>query len=148
LNTNRKEITRAIITYLIVVFSLSAIFYFLYTTAVIAHDKARAMIYITLLMWCPATGAIATSLIYNRNLRGLGWRWAGPGYALLGYCLPICYAGITWCYLVKWIGCDQPGFCVCIFYSVRNYKIPFRRNVFYFCKRGGRGDRMARFFDS
>ena len=96
MNPNRKKIARAIITYLIIVFSISTIFYILYTAAVAAHDKSRAMLYIMLLMWCPATSAIATGLIYNRNIRGFGWRWQGTGYALLGYCLPIGYAGITY----------------------------------------------------
>jgi membrane protease YdiL (CAAX protease family) len=49
------------------------------------------------LAWCPAAAALLSRFVFYRTLRGLGWRWCGWKYALLGYCLPIAYAFVVWC---------------------------------------------------
>ncbi len=56
---------------------------------------------VILLMWCPATAAIACTLIFKKPLvRTLGLRWGGWSNAALGYFLPIVYGliayGIVW----------------------------------------------------
>lgn len=89
---------KKIITYVILVFSLSSIGYYL-----VVHSKTLgispfiAMFY---LMWCPALSGIITYLIYEKNISGIGWRPGRPRWLSLGYFLPICYAalayGIIW----------------------------------------------------
>lgn len=49
------------------------------------------------LAWCPAVAALLCRLTFYRTLRGLGWRWCGWKYALLGICLPISYTFMVWC---------------------------------------------------
>ena len=54
------------------------------------------------LMWCPGTAAIVTRLLYQRNLRGIGWGWGKTRYQLWSYAIPILYALAA--YLVVWLG--------------------------------------------
>jgi len=95
----RNDATKRIVTYLILVFGLSAIFYFL----IIQNgglDGAGAF-YVFPLMWMPALAALITTFIYQRNIRGLGWGLGKPKYYLIAYFLPILYAGIA--YGVVWL---------------------------------------------
>jgi membrane protease YdiL (CAAX protease family) len=51
-------------------------------------------------MWCPGVAALITQLVFQRNIRGLGW-FIGPfRHLLVSYALPFCYAfvayGIVW----------------------------------------------------
>ena len=56
--------------------------------------------YALALMWSPAIAAIVTRLIFQRNLREMGWGWGKTRYQLLGYFLPV----ITLCvvYVPLW----------------------------------------------
>jgi len=51
-------------------------------------------------MWCPALSAIITSLAYEKNIRGIGWKLGRVRWLVMGYTLPICYStlayGIIW----------------------------------------------------
>ena len=47
-------------------------------------------------MWAPAVAALITTLIFQRNIRGLGWGLGKPIYYLIAYLLPILYAGIVY----------------------------------------------------
>ena len=89
---------KKIITYVVLTFSLSSIGYYL-----IIHSKALGInpfLCMFYLMWCPALSGIITSLVYEKNLSGIGWRLGRPRWLGLGYFLPICYAslayGIIW----------------------------------------------------
>ena len=89
---------KKIITYVILTFSLSSIGYYL-----IIHSKALGInpfIIMFYLMWCPALSGIITSLVYEKNLSGLGWRLGRPRWLGLAYLLPVAYAtlayGIIW----------------------------------------------------
>ena len=52
------------------------------------------------LMWCPGVSAILTKLIFDRNLKGLGWKPGPAKWLGLAYLLPILYGavvyGFTW----------------------------------------------------
>ncbi len=41
------------------------------------------------IMWSPAAAALITRLVYQRNLRGIGWGWGKTRYQLWGYFIPI-----------------------------------------------------------
>lgn len=89
---------KKIITYVALTFLLSSVGYYL-----IIHSKVLGLnpfFVMFYLMWCPGISGMATLLIYEKSLSGIGWkpgklRWLG-----LGYFLPICYAalayGIIW----------------------------------------------------
>jgi membrane protease YdiL (CAAX protease family) len=56
--------------------------------------------YVLALMWSPGVGAIVTRLLFQRDLRGQGWRWGATRWAALAYVLPLGYAtaayGLVW----------------------------------------------------
>jgi len=97
MNANLSDRTKIgrIATFLMLTFGLSTIFY----VKMITGGEGIAP-WTLPLMWCPAISAIITKLIFDRNLRGLGWK-SGPAKWLgLAYLLPILYGavvyGITW----------------------------------------------------
>jgi membrane protease YdiL (CAAX protease family) len=86
-------------TFLILTFALSSGFYIFF-----AHTKtlgAGGGLYVAMLMWCPGISALVTRLIFQRNVRGEGWKWAPSRYELAGYALPIAYAACA--YGAVWI---------------------------------------------
>ncbi|WP_052273159.1 CPBP family intramembrane glutamic endopeptidase [Flavihumibacter solisilvae] len=93
-----RQSRRAISLFLLITFSLSALFYFL-----IIHTGKLGSgfgIYITGLMWCPAIAALITTRIFERKVSGLGWQWGNPKYQLWSYLVPLLYVlaaySITW----------------------------------------------------
>ncbi|MGZ7067731.1 MAG: CPBP family glutamic-type intramembrane protease [Methanobacterium sp.] len=94
-NNAISRVKKSIITFVILTFALSSIFYYLIIFSSFGGLNTL------LLMWCPAIAAIITSLIFFRSIRGFGW---GPGkikYLILGYIIPIVYAIIA--YGLFWI---------------------------------------------
>ena len=86
-------------TFLILTFGLSTIFYIFF-----AHAKTLDVgggLYVGMLMWCPGVSALATRLLFQRNVRGEGWTWAPSRYELAGYLLPLGYAVCA--YAAVWI---------------------------------------------
>ena len=88
-----------IATYLGLTFALSAVFYGLIINA--GTLTASGGLFALGLMWCPGIAAIATTLIFQRNLKGLGWRLGNVRYLALAYALPLAYAAVA--YGVVWI---------------------------------------------
>lgn len=92
--SNRTKIGR-IVTFLVLTFGLSTIFY----VKIITGGEGIAA-WTLPLMLCPATSAIITKLIFDRNLKGLGWKPGPAKWLGLAYVLPILYGaviyGITW----------------------------------------------------
>ena len=91
---NRTKIGR-IVTFLTLTFGLSTVFYVLIITG------GEGIAPWTLpLMWCPGVSAIITKLIFDRNLKDLGWKPGPAKWLGLAYLLPILYGavvyGITW----------------------------------------------------
>ena len=89
---------KKIITYLVILLALSAIFYTLILSA--GSLYVNGGIYVLGLMWCPGVAGMLTKLIYERSLRGLGWKLGKFKYLALAYLLPVGYClvvyGLTW----------------------------------------------------
>lgn len=90
---------KAVITFLLITFTLSSIFYFL-----IIHTGKLGSgfgLYVTGLMWCPGLSAIITSLLLKRDLSLLEWQLGEKRFQIQSYSIPILYALIA--YLIIWI---------------------------------------------
>ncbi len=81
----------ALTTFLCLTLALSAVWWWLGISGRMAEGP-----YIFLLMWSPGTSAIVTRLIFQRNLRGQGWRPGAPRWLALGYFLPVAYAIVAY----------------------------------------------------
>ena len=92
--SNRTKIAR-IVTFLALTFGLSTLFY----VKIITGGEGIAR-WLLPLMWCPGVSAIITKLIFDRNLKGLGWKPGPAKWLGLAYLLPILYGavvyGFTW----------------------------------------------------
>jgi membrane protease YdiL (CAAX protease family) len=92
--SNRTNIWR-IVTFLVLTFGLSTIFYI----KINAGGEGIAP-WVLPLMWTPAISAILIKLIFDRNLKGLGWKPGPAKWLWLAYLLPILYGaviyGFTW----------------------------------------------------
>ena len=92
--SNRTNIVR-IVTFLVLAFGLSSIFYVL----IITGGKGIGP-WLLPLMLCPGVSAILTKLIFDRSLKGLGWKPGPAKWLGLSYLLPILYGaviyGIVW----------------------------------------------------
>lgn len=89
---------KKISTYLGILLALSSVFYYLILSA--GGINANGGLYVLGLMWCPGIAGMATQLIYEHSLRGLGWKPGRFKYLALAYVLPLGYCvvsyGITW----------------------------------------------------
>jgi membrane protease YdiL (CAAX protease family) len=92
--SNLKKIGR-IVTFLVLTFGLSTIFY-----VKIFKGGEGIEPWLMPLMWSPGISAIITKLIFDRNLKGLGWKPGRAKWLGLAYVLPILYSaviyGFTW----------------------------------------------------
>jgi membrane protease YdiL (CAAX protease family) len=93
-----RDAINRIATYLGLTFALSAVFYGLIISA--GTLTAGGGLYTLGLMWCPGIAAMATTLVFQRNLKGLGWRLGNVRYLVLAYALPLAYAAVA--YVVAW----------------------------------------------
>lgn len=94
----QKSSRRQIITYLLLVFAFSSVFYFLMLKA---HTLgAGGGLYVLGIMWCPALAGMATLKLSGRKLRELGWKWPASSYAFQSWLIPLLYATIT--YAIVW----------------------------------------------
>jgi membrane protease YdiL (CAAX protease family) len=86
---------RRIAFFLVLTFALSSIFYW----QIAAGGKMR-MLPTFGLMWCPGVAALVTRLVFQRNLRGMGWGWGGTRWQALSYLLPpaacLVVYGLVW----------------------------------------------------
>lgn len=94
-----KEVHKKIATYLVLTFAFSSVFYYLIFSAQTISGSGG--FYVLGLMWCPGLAALATRLLFQRNLRGGGWGWGQTRYQLTSYLLPLGYAGVV--YLLVWL---------------------------------------------
>ena len=92
-----RDARKKILTYLLLAFALSSIFYYL---ILVQHHGKLGNLTVLCLMWSPGVAGLATRLIYQGNLRGIGWRWGRTRYQVLSYLLPLAGGllvyGITW----------------------------------------------------
>lgn len=98
---SNQDAKKRIITYLVIVFALSSIFYVLIANQEGGIENPSAAGYVLLLMWSPAVAGLVTTFIYQRNLRGMGWGLGKPKYYLIAFLAPVIYASIA--YLSVWL---------------------------------------------
>jgi uncharacterized protein len=48
------------------------------------------------LMWCPGVAGLATRLIFQKTLRGVGWRWGKWRYEWASYLIPLVYPAVVY----------------------------------------------------
>lgn len=89
---------KKVLTYLLLAFALSSIFYYLLLAP--GHGALGNLLVLGL-MWCPGVAALATRLIYQGNLRGIGWRWGPTRYQVASYLLPL--VGGLLVYGIAWV---------------------------------------------
>jgi membrane protease YdiL (CAAX protease family) len=97
MNTNLSDRTNVwrIVTFLALTFGFSTIFLVLMITGGEGYAPWTLPY-----MLCPGVSAILTKLIFDRNLKGFGWRPGPAKWLGLAYLLPILYGavvyGLTW----------------------------------------------------
>ena len=96
-----QDAKKRVITYLVIVFALSSIFYVLIAQQEGGIESSTGQLLTLALMWSPAVAGLVTTFIYQRNLRGMGWGIGKPKYYLIAYLTPIIYASIV--YLSVWV---------------------------------------------
>jgi membrane protease YdiL (CAAX protease family) len=89
-NTARKYI----VTFLILTFLTSSVFWLLIHQA--GDIRASNGLLNFCLMWCPGLSATLTTLIYQRNLKGLWSRPKPRSMLLLAYVVPLVYATLVY----------------------------------------------------
>jgi len=89
---------RKIITFLVLTFGLSIIFYSIIIKT--GSIQTGGGLFTLALMWMPGLSGMITQLIFEKSLRGMGWKFGKAKYLLLGYLIPLIYSlvvyGITW----------------------------------------------------
>jgi membrane protease YdiL (CAAX protease family) len=86
---------KRILVFLILTFVFSSFFYYLII-------KSGSMSSYSLgLMWCPGAAAIITQLIFQRSLRGMGWKLGNFKYLVLSYGVPLAYSLVV--YAIVWL---------------------------------------------
>ncbi len=95
----RGKSRRQVVTYLLLVFAFSAVFYFL----ILRSGKLGGAggLYVVGIMWCPALAAMATLKLNRRSLQDLGWKWPQTKYMVMSWFIPLLYAAIA--YAIVWI---------------------------------------------
>ena len=85
--------------YLFITLALAAPFYYLIIHAgTLAAGKGY---YVSFLMWAPGIAALISCLIFQGNLKGLGWKPGKIKYSLFAYCFPL-IAGLV-VYSFAWL---------------------------------------------
>jgi CAAX protease family protein len=86
MKSSASSSTRKIAAFLVLTAVFSGPFYFL----IVSAGKVQAADIVVLgLMWAPGAAALATLLIYQRNLRGIGWGWCSWRFLALAYAWPL-----------------------------------------------------------
>ncbi|NLF51486.1 MAG: CPBP family intramembrane metalloprotease [Leptolinea sp.] len=89
---------KKILVFLSITFAFSLVFYYLIISA--GSLEAGGGIYVLLLMWTPGVAGLITQLIFERSLKGMGWKPGNIKYLGLAYVIPLLYClvvyGLTW----------------------------------------------------
>ncbi len=113
MNTSIKKI----ITYIATLVLTSSIGYALVLNA--KNWQINPFISMFILMWCPAISAFITQLIYQRNLRGFGWKLGKLQWLITAYTLPLLCGGIAYGFIwITGIGTINPDYKFSIFHLV------------------------------
>lgn len=92
----RQHVRSKVLTYLILTFALSSIFYY----RIIHAGTLRGGGNVFLLMWCPGTAGLLTQLLFERSVGGLGWGWGKTRYQFWSYFTPLVYSLAA--YVIIW----------------------------------------------
>ncbi len=90
---------KKIYTFLFLVLILSSIVYYFIFKSGSLHGFGGNLV--LLLMWVPGVSGIITQLIFERTVRGMGWKLGKAKYLFLAYLLPLLYCLAV--YSVTWI---------------------------------------------
>jgi membrane protease YdiL (CAAX protease family) len=82
---------RKIVAFLALTLAFSSIFYYLIISA-----GTLGRLTVLGLMWSPGISALITQIIFQRSLRGMGWRLGGFKYLAIAYLLPIGYGFVSY----------------------------------------------------
>jgi membrane protease YdiL (CAAX protease family) len=85
-----RPLAKQILSFLLLVFTFSSLPYYLMIHT--GHIGAGNGMVVSLVMWCPAFAALATSALFRIDLATLGWNWRPARYQALAYVIPILYA--------------------------------------------------------
>jgi len=78
---------RRIWSFLIITFVLAGPSYYkIVSTGTLSVDNGQ---WITILMWAPGVAALVTTLLFQGNLKGLGWQPGNAKYLFTGYFIPV-----------------------------------------------------------
>jgi uncharacterized protein len=98
MNALNSKTKKELWTFLIITLVLSSLYDYLIISS--GSLQSKGGLYSLGLMWSPAIAALITNIIYQGNLRGMGWGWGKTRYQLISYFLPILYAtpayGFVW----------------------------------------------------
>ena len=98
-STQPKQSRKRIVTYILITFTLA---FASYALIALGREEGGGLgPWAILLQWAPAIGAFATLLIYQRNVRGLGFGLGKGRYLVLSYFLPLVVLLVT--YAVIWL---------------------------------------------
>jgi len=95
---SRRTLEKAI-TFVVVTFALSSVFYYLIITS--GGLTAMSGAFVTGLMWCPGIAAMATQAVYHDSVRSLGWGRGKVRYQVWSYLIPLLYTSVV--YGLVWI---------------------------------------------
>jgi hypothetical protein len=82
--TMKRLAVQKVVTFLGLTLLFSLVFYRLIILVGIMHSRFL----VWGLMWSPGTAAIFTRLLFQKNLRGIGWGWGQTRYQLWSYVVP------------------------------------------------------------
>jgi membrane protease YdiL (CAAX protease family) len=92
------QFRKQLVTYLVLTFAFSSIFYFLIIKS--GHLGSAGGAYVVGIMWCPALAALLTCKRSGRSVASLGWKWGDSRYQLASYLIPLAYASVA--YVAVW----------------------------------------------
>ncbi|MCB0081793.1 MAG: hypothetical protein KDE47_12720, partial [Caldilineaceae bacterium] len=119
-----STVRKKILVYLVLVFAFSSVFYYLMITS------GSISGYTLPLMWCPGVAAVLTQLLFQHNLRGLGWGLGKPRYLWVGYGLPLFYSLVV--YGIVWLtGLGRVDLTVFMQNMRPSVSLPFQSPVLY-----------------
>ncbi|MCY6372737.1 CPBP family intramembrane glutamic endopeptidase [Clostridium ganghwense] len=93
-----KSNSKKVITFLILNFTVCSIFYYILCFKGSMYKNQN---YVLGLMWVPAVTGMITQLIYNKNLKGFGWKFGKFKYLTFSYLIPLLSSLMV--YTLVWI---------------------------------------------
>jgi uncharacterized protein len=90
---------KKIITFVILVFLLSTPGYLLYIYA--NKLGISESLSISIIMFMPMVSAFIVKLIFDKSLRGFGWKLGSIKWLVLSYLIPIAFGGIAYLFLIS-----------------------------------------------